>query len=154
MVTCLLGCELADRWEDPEGVTSQHDDIRWLTIHHARNFSIGNVLDRIGASGVLGNADVIVVGDTRKRVVDNILENAAILDGIVDVWLFFGRKIDAFCIAAAFNVEDTSVGPYVFIVTNQETAGIRRKCGFTSARQTEEKSNIVVFDADIGRGMK
>jgi hypothetical protein len=109
MITCLLGCKLANRWEDSESVASQHNDIGWLAIDHARYFGIGNVLDRVSTTGVLGNANIIVVGDTRKRIVDNVLENAAIPDGIVDVWFLFGGEIDAFCVAAAFDVKDTSV---------------------------------------------
>jgi hypothetical protein len=109
VVTCLRGCEFAHRRKHTESIASKHDDVRRLTINGTRNVGIRNVLDRVSAAGVLGNADVIVVGHARNRVVHDILEDATETDGIEDLGFLFSGKVDAFGVAAALDVEDTGV---------------------------------------------
>jgi hypothetical protein len=109
VVASLLRSELANRREDTESIAGQHNDIRGLTIGQARNLGVGNVLNRVRATSVFGNADIIVVGAAGDRVVDNVFENAAETDGVVDFWFLLGREIDAFSVATSFDVEDTSV---------------------------------------------
>ena len=125
MISGLFGGKLAYRREHSEGVARQHDNIRWLMTDHTRNPSIGNVFNWIGASCVFGDANIIVVRDSRYRIVDNIFQDAAKTDRIVDGRLLFRRQIDTFGIAATFNVEDSRVRPDMLIVANQKPAGFR-----------------------------
>ena len=134
MIAGLLGRKLADGRQHAEGVTGQHDDVGRLTIHHARNLGIGNVLDRIRATSVLSDADIIVIRITIGGIVDDVFEDASESDGIVDIWLLFRGEVDAFSVATTLNVEDTSIRPYVFVVANQETVGVGREGGLSGTR--------------------
>ena len=90
VVASLCGCKFTYRWKHAKGVTRQHNYVRRLAIDHARNFCIRNVLYRVGAASILSDADIIVIGNTRCRIIDDIFKDAAITDGVVDVWFLFG----------------------------------------------------------------
>ena len=109
VVACLLGGQFANRREDTESVTSEHDDVLGLALDDARNASVRNKIDRISATGVLGDADIVVVGLARTDVIDDILEDGTETDSIVDLWFLLGGKVDALGIAATLDVEDTVV---------------------------------------------
>ena len=109
MVASLLGSQLADRWEDTESVTSEHDDVLGLALDDARNASVGDEFDGVRASGVLGDAHVVVVGVAVSDVVDDVLEDGAETDGIVDLGFLLGGKVDALGVASTLDVEDTIV---------------------------------------------
>jgi hypothetical protein len=109
VVASLLRSELTNRREDTKGIAGQHNDIRGLTVGQARNLGIGNVLNRIRATCIFSDADVLVVGGAGDRVVDDVFEDAAKTNGVVDFWFLLGREVDAFGVATSLNVEDTSV---------------------------------------------
>ena len=109
MIASLLRSELTNRREDTESIAGQHNDIRGLTIGQARNLSVGNILNRIRATCVFSDADVFVVGVAGDGVVDDVFENAAKTDGVVDFWFLLSREVDAFGVATSLDVEDTSV---------------------------------------------
>lgn len=109
MVASLLRCEATDGRKNTECVTSQHNDVTWLTVDDARNLCVGNVLDGVSAASVLGDADIIVVGNPVDRIVDDVLKDATIPDSIENVGFLLGRKVDALCITATFNVENAGV---------------------------------------------
>ena len=109
MVASLLRSELTNRRENTEGVAGQHNDIRRLTVGQARNLGVGNVLNRIRATCIFSDTDVIVVGGAGDRVVDDIFENAAEADSVVNFWFLLSREVYAFGVATPFNVEDTGV---------------------------------------------
>jgi len=73
VIAGLFRSQFANWREDTEGIASQHDNIRRLTINHARDERIGNELDWVGTAGVFRNADIIVVGHPREGVVDDVL---------------------------------------------------------------------------------
>ncbi len=118
MVASLLWGELANRGKHAEGITSQHDDIAWLRVDDTRDLRIRDEFDGVRAASVLCNADVVVVGDTGDGVVDDVLEDRAVADGVEDVGFLLCGKVDALGVASAFNVENTRVGPDVFVVAN------------------------------------
>ena len=109
MVASLLRRQLADRWEDTKSITGEHDDVLGLALDGARNASVGNEFDRVRATSVLGDADIVVVWLARTDVVDDILEDGTETDGIEDLGLFLGRKVDALGVASALNVENAVV---------------------------------------------
>jgi len=154
MVGSLLGGELADGREDTKGIAGQHDDVRGLAVDDARNLSIGDILDGVCASCVLGNADIVVIGRAVIGVVDDVLEDGAVADSIEDIRLLFSGEVDALGVATTFDVEYTGVRPDVLIVADKQTLGIRRQRGLAGARETEEESDVAVLDANIGGRVK
>lgn len=153
MVAGLLGAELADRWKDTESITSQHDDVVGVRVDDTRNPGTGNEVDGVSATSVLSDADVIVVGHTRRGVVDDILEDGSEADSPEDIGLLLSGKVDALGVASTLDVKDTGIRPNVLVVTNKESAGVGRKCGLASSGETEEESDSAVY-ADIGGGVK
>jgi len=109
VVAGLLWRQFADGWQDTESIAGQHDDIGGLAINHARNLSIGNVLDGICATSVFSDADIVVVGASGGWVVDDVLEDAAELDSVENIRLLFSGKVDALGVASTLDVEDTRV---------------------------------------------
>jgi len=134
MIAGLLGRKFANRGEHAEGVTGQHDDVGWLTIHHARNLGVGDVLDRIRATSVLSDADIFVIRGTVGGIVDDIFEDASESDGIEDIWFLFRGEVDTFSVAATLDVEDAGIRPYMFVVANKETVGVGREGGLSGTR--------------------
>ena len=151
MVAGLLGGELRNGREDTEGITSQHDDVTWLVVDHAWDLSIRDELDGICATSVLSNADIVIVGCSRDRVVNNVLQDTAEANGAVDLWLLFGGKVDSLGVASTFNVEDTLIGPDVLIITNKLSSWVSRESSLASTRETEEESNIALLHSDVCR---
>lgn len=127
MVTGLFRGQLANRWQDTEGIASQHDDVGRLPLDHAWDAGVGDVFDRVGTASVLGDSDVVVVGDTVDRVIDDVFEDGTEADGGVDLGLLFRREIDALGVATTFDVEDTFVRPDVLVVADELTLGIGRE---------------------------
>ena len=78
------------------------------------------MIDRVGYTGVLGNALVVEVDDA-VLVNGNVLEEGVAPDGSVDIRFRLLVELDDLCIAAAFEVEDTLVVPAVLVVTDEET---------------------------------
>jgi hypothetical protein len=109
VVASLLGGQFADRREDTESVTSEHDDVLGLALDGARNASVGNKLDGVSTTGVLGDADIVVVGLARNDVIDDVLEDGTEADGIVDLGFLLGGKVNALGVAATLDVKDTVV---------------------------------------------
>ena len=109
VVASLLGSQFADRWENTESIAGEHDDVFRLALDYAGNASIGDELDGVSATGVLRDADIIVVGLARNDVVDDVLEDGTKTDGVVDLGLFFGGKVNAFGVAPTLDVENTVV---------------------------------------------
>ena len=124
VIASLLGKQLANRWEDTESIAGEHDDVLRLTLNGARNAGVGNKLDGVCATGVLGDTDVVVVGLSRNDVIDNVLENGTEADGIVNLGLLLGGKVNALGVASTLDVKNTVVRPDVLIITNQLTVGV------------------------------
>jgi hypothetical protein len=126
VIAGLFGGEFADRRQYPESIASQHDDVGGLTIDKARNFGIGNELDRVCTACIFGNTDIVVIRVTVKRYVDDVLKDRSESDGVENVRFFLGGEVDAFGIASSFNVEYAGVGPDVLVIADEEAAGV---CG-------------------------
>jgi hypothetical protein len=62
VVAGLLRRELAHRRKHTKGIARKHDDVAWLAVDSARYMRIGDELDGIRATRVLGDADVVIVG--------------------------------------------------------------------------------------------
>lgn len=127
VVVGLGRSQLGDGRQDSESVATEHDDVVGLLVGDAGDLGVGDVFDRVGASSVFGDRDVVVVGDSVGRVVDDVLEDGTVLDGAVDLGLPLGGKVDGLGVTSSLDVEDTSVGPDVLVVTDQQTVGVSRQ---------------------------
>lgn len=150
VVTCLLRREFADWWKDTKRVASQHDDIARLTIDRAWNLRIRDELNRICTTSILRDADVVVVRYARLEVIDDVLEDTAKADGVEDLGLLLGRKVDALGVAATLNVEHSRIRPDVLIITNKQSVRVGRQGSLACAREPKEQRDIVLLDTHIG----
>ena len=126
---------------------------RPFCTYHARYFGVVDVLDRIGTAGVFGQCRVCVINLTGVRVKYHILEDGAEFDSVEDVWFFLGGEVDAFGVAAAFDVEDAIVGPAVLVITDEFALGVGGEGGLAGAGKTEENCHVALFTF-VGGGME
>jgi len=150
VVANRLRGELRYRWEDTGSIASEKDQVLRVMVTDARNLDIGDVLDGVCATCVLGQCDIIVVDLTGLRVEHNVLQDGSKADSVVNIGLLLSRQADALGVTSSLNVEDTSIGPAVLIITDQSTVGIGGEGRLASARETEEQSNIAIL-ALVGR---
>jgi hypothetical protein len=143
VVVGLSGSKLGDGWQDSESVTTQHDDVVGLPVGDAGKLGVGDVLDGVGASSVLGDGNVVIVGNSVGRVVDNVLEDGTVSNSTVDLGFSLGRQVDGLGVTSSLNVEHTGVGPDVLVVTDQETVGVGRKGTVSKERRRIRKAILV-----------
>lgn len=120
VVACLLGREPAYRREDTKRVACEHDNVAGLAVDRARYMRVRDKFNRIRAARVLRNANIVIVGRSRSRVVDDVLKYATKADRVVNLGFLRGGEVDALGITTALNIEDTSVGPDVFVITDEK----------------------------------
>lgn len=60
-------------------------------------------------------------------------------NGVEDFRLLLRVEADALGVATTLDVEDTSVGPDVLVVSDELTRGVRREGRLSGARETEEE---------------
>jgi len=108
-----------------------------VRLGNARDLGVGDEVDGVSTSSVLGQGGIIVVDETSIGVEDNVLENRAEADGVEDFWFFLGGQSNALSlaiigisgylgIASTFDVEDTMITPAVLVITDESTVGISR----------------------------
>lgn len=69
----LLGGELGDGREDTASVAGKEDDVARVVVALAGELGVLDVLDRVGAAGVLSQGGVVVVDDAGDGVEDDVL---------------------------------------------------------------------------------
>ena len=153
VVARLLGRELRDGREHAERVAGEHDDVLGLGRDMAGDLGVLDVLDRVRAARVLGNAGVVVVGDARDGVVHDVLEHGAEPDRVEDLRLLLRAEVDALCVAATLDVEDALVRPDVLVVADELPSGVCGEGRLARTGETEEEGDIAVL-ADVGRRME
>ena len=146
----LLGSKLRDRRKDTASVTSEEDDVCRVLVRDARNLGVIDVLNGVSTAGVLSQSRVIVVDNTADGVENNVLEDGSEADGVENIGLLLGGETNALGVATTLNVEDTTVGPAVLVVTNQGTVRVGRKSSLASSGKTEENGNITILTL-VGR---
>ena len=122
-----------------------------MAVYHTGDLRVRDVLNWVCTASVLRDADIIIIRCAGHGVVDDVLENAAKLDGVENFGLLLRGKVDAFGVASAFDVEDAGVGPDMLVIADQEATGVSGEGGFPCARETEEERDIILIDANIGR---
>ena len=98
-----------------------------MPISNARDLGIGDEFYRISATSVLRDRDVIVVGDSVVGVHDNILKDGSETDGVEDFRLLLSGEVDTLGVTTTLDVEDTSVGPNVLVIADQQAVRISRQ---------------------------
>lgn len=149
----LGGVELGDWWENTASVASEENDVLWVSVRNTWNLGVVDVLNWVGATGVLGEGDIIVVDETGLWVEDNILKDGTELDGVVNIWLLLGRETNALGVAASLNVEHTGIGPAVLVITDELSVLVGREGGLSSSGKSEENGDISILTL-IGGGVK
>ena len=124
VVTSLFRRQSANGRKDTKSIASQHDDVGGLTIDNTRDLSVGDKLNRVGATSVFSDTGIIVVRNSGNRIVNNVLKDATKFDGVENIRLLLCREVDALSVTSALNVEDTSVRPDMFVITDEKTARI------------------------------
>lgn len=118
-------------------------------------FGVLNEFERIWSSGVLSNWDIIVVNFFSMLIKNDVLKDCSESDSVVDFRLFFFAEVDAFGVAASFDVEDSVVGPDMFVVTDQISIVGSWKGGFSSSGESEEEADVVgISFADVAAGVE
>ena len=150
VIASLLRSELAHRGKHTEGIAGQHDNVRGLAVNNTRNLSVRDIFNWVCTTGILRDADVLVVGSAVQWIVDDVLEDAAVLDGVENIGFLLSGQVNALGVASTFDVKDTRVRPDMLIVSDEQTVGVGRKGGLSGTRKTEEESDVTLLDADVG----
>lgn len=149
----LVAVQLGDGGQDTAGVAGEEDDVGGSVGGQARDLGVGDVLDGVGASSVLGEGGIVVVDFAGGGVEDDVLEDGSVADGAEDIGLLLSRQTDGLGVAATLDVEDTVVAPAVLVVTNKGSVGVGGESGLASTGQTEEESDVAVL-ALVGGGVE
>ena len=88
------------------------------------------MVDWIGNTSVFCYAVISEINLT-VLIYSYVLKKSISLDCLVDVWFGFWVKVDNLSVATAFEVEYAVVIPAVFVITEEKTLWICRKCCLT-----------------------
>lgn len=55
------------------------------------------------------------------------------------------REVDGLCVTSTLDVEDTSVGPDVLVITNQQPVGVGTECRLSGTTETKEQCDVAFF---------
>lgn len=109
--------------------------------------------NRISAARVLRNANIVIVGRSRSRIVNDVLKDATKADRVVDLGLLRGGEVDTFGITTALNIKDTSIGPDVLVIADEKAPRISAERCLSRSRQAKEEGHITLVDAHVCRRM-
>jgi len=113
-----------DRRQHAKCVTSQENDV-CRVAGHARDLRASDKLYGIGTARVLRDARIREV--YRMILFEyHVFEYGTEAQGLENVGLRLGSKVDGFRIAAAFDVEDSLFTPAMLVVTDQVALGVSR----------------------------
>ena len=144
--------ELGDRRHYAERIGGQEDDVFRLPGAAATR-SERHELERISGAGIFRQLVAIEVADARLRIEYDVFQHGAEPVGRrIDFRLGFGGQLDAFGVAAAFEIEDAVLAPAVLVVADQGAVRVGRQRCLACAREAKEQRDIAVL-ADIGRAM-
>lgn len=95
----MVRVEERDGRKNTESVAREVDDVFRLGRRHARDHGVVDVLDRVGATSVLRDTRVFVVGLASREIVRDVLEDRTVADRVEDVGLLLGIETDTFGVA-------------------------------------------------------
>src|SRR5690554_1835152 len=94
---------------------------------HTGSAGIGNIVDGVGAPGVLGQRAVAEVRTSRLIKHHILKDSTRFMSGSVDQRLLLFRQIDGLGVTAPFKIENTVIAPAMLIVTYQYSVGVGRE---------------------------
>ena len=145
----LGAVEARDRRQHAVGVGGEEqDDAGGLA--HAGLDGAGDVGQRVAGAGVLGDGAVGVIGLMGGRIEDEVLGEAAELDGVVDLGLALAGKVDALGVAASLDVEDAARAPAVLVIADEAAVGVGGERRLTGAGEAEEHRGLAGDGVDVG----
>lgn len=97
------------------------------------DLGIGDKLQWVASTGILRNANVIIVDVFGLLLKTNIFEHSSEFNSIIYLRLFLVAETNALGIASTFNIEHTLIGPDMFVITNQGTISDCAQSGFSCA---------------------
>ena len=152
VVHCSVLVQAGDGRQDAESVSRQEDNDLGDAAD-AGDGCVGDVVDRIADAGVLGQAAVVEVKLTSLFVHDDVLDQRAETDGVIDLRLVLFLEVDALCVAAALDVEDAVVCPAMLVVANELAVRVGGKGGLAGAGQAEEDSRLMGLGIHVRRAV-
>ena len=142
MIFGLCRGQPRNRGQNAECVTGEHDHVLGVAAQPVAG-GVGDVIERIGAPHVLGQAAVFEIQRLGLFVEDHVLDHGAEhAGGGKDFRLCLGVQPDRLGIAAAFEIEGAAIRPAMFVVADQGAVGIGRQGGLAGARQAKEHGGI------------
>src|SRR5947207_9292120 len=98
------------------------------------NYCTLNVVNRISAAGVFGEAVVVVVRNMGYRMKYYILQHRAKANSIPDLRLIFFRELDALGITATLKIKNAGRTPSMLIITDQQALRVSGQRSLACAR--------------------
>ena len=125
------------RRQHTEGIRGEENDVLRVSAD-ARNHCIFDELEWIGRAGILGDLARIEIEQPLIGIDGDILQHGSEADRVPDLGLVGARKVNAFGVAAAFEIKDAAFAPAMLVVADQAPAGIGGERRLTGARKPEE----------------
>jgi hypothetical protein len=149
-----FGRQARDGRHDPAGIAGQHDDVLGMPGLFLRD-SVGDKLQRVRSTGILGDRFVVQVDQAGDRVEGDVFEHRPkTMGGGVDLRFGRFRQANDLGITAALEVEDALVAPAMLVVADQAAGRVGGERGFAGSAQAEEQGHIVlVMWIDICRAV-
>ena len=146
----ILG-ELGDRRQYAEGISGKENNGLGMSAL-AGNDAVGNILDRIRNTGILGNGRILKVEGSGILIDYNVFNKCSEADSVPDLRLVLLGEVYALRIAAAFEIEHSVIRPAVLVVSDKPAVWIRGEGGLSCSAKAEEQCGITVI-TDICRAM-
>mmetsp|Transcript_117965 Transcript_117965/g.328725 ORF Transcript_117965/g.328725 Transcript_117965/m.328725 type:complete len:252 (+) Transcript_117965:562-1317(+) len=141
----LVFGELRHGWQHSKGVASEEDYLFGMVLDLCWDPCVWNELEWVCDTSVLSDGNIVEVDDTCSLVEDDVLQNRAEADRIVDFRLLLLREADALRIAAPLNVEDAPRVPHVLIVADELALRVSAQCCLACAAEPEEERDVVAL---------
>ena len=131
VVLCLFRSQYRYRWKYSESVCRQEDYILSCRCRRNRTYNIFNVVNRIRYTCIFCYTLISEINFS-FCIKSYVLKKSVTSDCVVDIWFRFFVKVDNLSVASTFKVEYSVVIPAVFVITDEETLRVCRKCSCIS----------------------
>ena len=102
-----------------------------------------DVIQRIGAAGVLGQRVVVEVEAARERIEHHVFQDGAEAPRAgVNLRLGFGRQADHLGVAAVLEIENAVIAPAVLVVADQLARRVGGERSLAGAGEAEEQRHV------------
>jgi hypothetical protein len=148
LVHGLPGIEPGNGGEDAIGIASKEENIG-RDAANGRFECIIDIGEGVRDAGIFGDRAVVKVDAVSAGVEFDVLHESAGTDGAINCGLLILAEVDAFGVAAAFEIEYIVFGPPVFVVADEPACRVGAKGGLAGAAEAEEDGGVA-FWAYVG----